>query len=64
MREFIDNHRDQINEGVRAALLTLDGSKSATVGLMTGVRPQCCSWNPAIGSQQLASSRIRCTIRN
>ncbi len=40
VREFIDNHRDEINEGVRAALLTLDGSKSAAVGLLTGFTPQ------------------------
>lgn len=36
VREYIDNHRDEINEGVRSALTRLDGSVSAAVSLLTG----------------------------
>ena len=36
VREYIDNHRDQINAGVKAALLQLDGSDKAAVSLLTG----------------------------
>ena len=36
VREYIENHRDEINEGVRAALTRLDGSASSAVTLLTG----------------------------
>jgi hypothetical protein len=36
VREFIDNHRDEINEDVRAALLTLNGTKKSFVAFFTG----------------------------
>jgi hypothetical protein len=36
VREYVENHRDEINEGVRAALTRLDGSVSAAVSLLTG----------------------------
>ncbi len=37
VREYIDTHRDEINEGVRAALRQLDGSPSSAVSLLTDV---------------------------
>lgn len=37
VREYIDNHRDEINEGVRVALRQLDGTTAGAVGLMTGL---------------------------
>ncbi|MFK3981741.1 hypothetical protein ACI2K4_15340 [Micromonospora sp. NPDC050397] len=37
VREYIDAHRAEINEGVRAALRQLDGSPQAAVALLTGV---------------------------
>ena len=36
VREYIENHRDEINKGVRAALTQLDGSVAAAVSLLTG----------------------------
>lgn len=36
IREYIENHRTEINEGVRAALAQLDGSKASAVSLLTG----------------------------
>ena len=36
IREYIDNHRQEINDGVRSALKSLDGSDAAAVSLMTG----------------------------
>jgi hypothetical protein len=36
VREYIENHRAEINEGVRAALARLDGSVSSAVSLLTG----------------------------
>ena len=36
VREYIENHRDEINAGVRAALLQLDGSVASAVSLLTG----------------------------
>ena len=36
IREYIDNHRNEINNGVRQALQTLDGSDAAAVSLLTG----------------------------
>ncbi len=37
VREYIHAHRDEINEGVRAALRQLDGSAESAVSLLTGV---------------------------
>lgn len=36
VREYIEAHRDEINEGVRKALTKLDGSRAAVVSLVTG----------------------------
>lgn len=36
IQEYVDNHRDEINEGVRAALQQLDGSMAKAVALLTG----------------------------
>jgi hypothetical protein len=36
VREYVDNHRDEINVGVRAALQQLDGSLESAVSLLTG----------------------------
>jgi hypothetical protein len=36
VREYIENHRSEINEGVRAALTQLDGSLASAVSLLTG----------------------------
>lgn len=37
IREFVDNHRDEINAGVLGALKKLDGSEGAAVSLLTGL---------------------------
>lgn len=37
VREYVDAHRAEINEGVRAALRQLDGSPQSAVSLLTGV---------------------------
>ncbi|QGQ20461.1 hypothetical protein GC089_16280 [Cellulomonas sp. JZ18] len=37
VREYIDNHRDAIQEGVSNALKQLDGSLGASVSVLTGV---------------------------
>jgi hypothetical protein len=37
VREYIDAHRDEINDGVRLALRQLDGSPESAVSLLTGV---------------------------
>ena len=37
VREYIDNHRSEINAGVRAALSQLDGSTKSAVSLLTGL---------------------------
>ena len=37
VREYVDNHRDEINAGVVEALAKLDGSKASAVGLLTGL---------------------------
>jgi hypothetical protein len=37
VREYIDTHRDEINEGVRAVLRQLDGSPASAVSLLTDV---------------------------
>jgi predicted transcriptional regulator len=36
VREYIENHRDEINAGVREALAQLDGTKSGVVSMLTG----------------------------
>ena len=36
VREYIENHRDEINAGVRAALAQLDGTKGSVVSMLTG----------------------------
>ena len=40
VREYIQNHRDEINDGVRAALKQLDGSTASAVSLLTGFDAQ------------------------
>lgn len=40
IREFVERHRDEINEGVRAALQKLDGTREARVALLAGVSPE------------------------
>ena len=37
VREYIDNHRDEINASVRAALSQLNGSTLSAVGLLSGL---------------------------
>ena len=37
VREYIENHRDAIHEGVSSALKQLDGSLTASVTLLTGL---------------------------
>ncbi len=39
VREYVDNHRDDIAAGVREALRHLDGSVASSVALMTGMSP-------------------------
>jgi hypothetical protein len=36
VREYIENHRDEINAGVREALAQLDGTKDSAVSVLTG----------------------------
>jgi hypothetical protein len=36
IREYIENHRDEINAGVREALTQLDGSMGSAVSMLTG----------------------------
>jgi predicted transcriptional regulator len=36
VREYIENHRDEINAGIRTALQQLDGSTASAVSLLTG----------------------------
>ena len=36
VREYIENHRDEINAGVREALAQLDGTKGGVVSMLTG----------------------------
>ncbi|SEE20567.1 hypothetical protein [Ruania alba] len=36
LREYVDNHRDEIHAGVREALTHLDGSTASAVSLLTG----------------------------
>lgn len=37
VREFVERHRDEINEGVRQALQQLDGTRESRVALLAGV---------------------------
>jgi hypothetical protein len=37
VREYVTTHRDEINEGVRVAMLQLDGTPESAVSLLTGV---------------------------
>lgn len=37
VREYIESHRSEINEGVRAALSQLDGSSASAISLLTDV---------------------------
>ena len=37
VRDNVDAHRDEINEGIRAALGRLDGSNASVVSLISGV---------------------------
>jgi predicted transcriptional regulator len=37
VRDYIDAHRDEINEGIRAALTRLDGSRASAVAQMSGL---------------------------
>jgi Arc/MetJ family transcription regulator len=37
VREYVDNHRDEINQAVRDALRQLDGTLSRSVSLVTGL---------------------------
>lgn len=37
VREYIESHRSEINEGVRAALSRLDGSSASAISLLTDV---------------------------
>jgi len=40
VREFVDNHRDEINRGVRDALDRLDGSNASAISLLSGFSPE------------------------
>ena len=37
IREFVDNHRDEIHAGVLGALRQLDGTEATAVSLLTGL---------------------------
>ncbi|GGL15329.1 hypothetical protein [Mangrovihabitans endophyticus] len=37
VREYIETHRSEINEGIRAALSQLDGSSASAIALLTDV---------------------------
>ncbi|NMO51038.1 hypothetical protein HH310_07520 [Actinoplanes sp. TBRC 11911] len=37
VREYIDAHRDEINQGVRDAMQQLDGTPESAVSLLTGI---------------------------
>jgi hypothetical protein len=36
VREYIENHREEINAGVREALAQLDGTRAGVVSMLTG----------------------------
>lgn len=37
VREYVDRHRDEINVGVRDALMKLDGTNTSVVSAITGL---------------------------
>lgn len=37
VREYVDNHRDEINAGVRTALQQFDGTRSTQLSVLTGL---------------------------
>lgn len=39
IREYIDTHRDEINNGIRSALDQLDGSSKSAISLLGGLSP-------------------------
>lgn len=39
VREYIDAHRSEINDGIRIALSQLDGSTTSAVSLLAGLSP-------------------------
>lgn len=40
VREYVDNHRDDISAGVQDALRHLDGAIPSSVALLTGMSPE------------------------
>ena len=40
VRDYVEANRDQINEGIRAALVQLDGTSTTAVSIMTGLSPE------------------------
>ena len=39
VRDYVEANRDQINDGIRAALAQLDGTNTTAVSIMTGLSP-------------------------
>lgn len=37
MREYIDSHRSELNDAIKAAMGQLDGSNASVVSMMTGL---------------------------
>jgi len=37
VRDFVDSHRDEINEGIRASLSRLDGTRASIVSEISGL---------------------------
>lgn len=37
VRDYVDSHRDEINEGIRASLLRLDGTRGSVVSEISGL---------------------------
>jgi hypothetical protein len=37
VRDYVEGHRDEINDGIRAALAQLDGTNTSAVSMMTGL---------------------------
>lgn len=37
IREYVDAHRDELNEAIQQSLARLDGSQAAAVSLLTGL---------------------------
>lgn len=61
VREYIDNHREEINAGVRAALAQLDGTTASAVSLLTGFDAEKIADLVASGRSlaQVGTARIR-----